>query len=118
MVVGPWEEQVDGEGCLWKSGKWQRHTDWREVGYQKEATLKSVPVTTTMDTMSLVGSGRRNSVVLGAHAIRARQYEQLSPFAAVFIDKLSIQYLGINNHGHDSGVVLADSPATMRRAVY
>ncbi|XBJ23531.1 hypothetical protein VPH35_001655 [Triticum aestivum] len=92
--------------------------DWREVGYQKEATLKSVPVTTTMDTMSLVGSGRRNSVVLGAHAIRARQYEQLSPFAAVFIDKLSIQYLGINNHGHDSGVVLADSPATMRRAVY
>ena len=27
--------------------------DWREVGYQKEATLKSVPVTTTVDTMSL-----------------------------------------------------------------
>ena len=27
--------------------------DSREVGYQKEATLKSVPVTTTVDTMSL-----------------------------------------------------------------
>ena len=36
----------------------------------------------------------------------------------VFIDKLSVQYLGVNNHGHDDGVVLADCPASMRRAVY
>lgn len=66
----------------------------------------------------LGGSGHRNSAVLGAHAIRARQCQQLSPFAVVFIDKLSVQYLGVNNHGHDDGVVLADSPASMRRAVY
>lgn len=66
----------------------------------------------------LGGGGGRNNVVLGAHAIRAQQCQQLSPFAVVFIDKLSVQYLGVNNHGHDDGVVLADSPASMRRAVY
>ncbi|XP_051216916.1 ran-binding protein M homolog [Lolium perenne] len=39
-------------------------------------------------------------------------------FAVVSIDKMSVKYLGANNHGHDVGVVQADCPAPARRAVY
>lgn len=39
-------------------------------------------------------------------------------FAVVSTDKLSVRYLGNNNHGHDVGVVQADRPAPTRRVVY
>lgn len=39
-------------------------------------------------------------------------------FAVVSVDKMSVKYLGVNHHGHDVGVVQADCPAPMHRAVY
>ncbi|KAG8071042.1 hypothetical protein GUJ93_ZPchr0006g44393 [Zizania palustris] len=39
-------------------------------------------------------------------------------FAVVSTDRMSVKYLGVNQHGHDVGVVQANLPAPTRRAVY
>jgi hypothetical protein len=39
-------------------------------------------------------------------------------FAVVSTDRMSVRYLGVNQHGHDVGVVQANRPAPTRRAVY
>ncbi|XP_038989468.1 ran-binding protein M homolog isoform X2 [Phoenix dactylifera] len=73
------------------AARWRSGPEWKKM----EEELDSEPVPSHLNTINSSGL-----------------------FNIVSTDKMSVQYVGCQHHGHDVGVVQADCPAPTRRFVY